>query len=320
MKRPYRHSLTTKQELASQQATGASLGMDSSIIPLSRVEQGLHASRAPWLTNATDKTASTYTGSQRWMIPYADFLTVLLGVCLVLFSLNQTQTLKHAKDNQTRETTQESAQLAQQLTQAGTAGRAPVEPKDWETTLAKELGLEKQQITMRQEGRGLVLSFQERLFFAPGEAELSPQALTTLTKLAKLLAPLHCTIQVEGHTDNTPIHTAAYPSNWELSVARAAQIVQALIQYHQIRPERLSAAGYGEFHPLADNSTIQGKQKNRRVDIVLLNPRRETPSSGSNGGDAPNHSAHKLNSVASPADTDLTQLRQDSLPKPAESH
>lgn len=307
MKRPYRHSMASSNELSAGTAK-IGQGMDaSSIMPLSRVDSGLHASRAPWLNSTPDKASNTYTGSQRWMIPYADFLTVLLGVCLVLFSLNQSQVQKNAEQKAQTETTQGATQLAQQLTAA--AGN-PSEPKDWENTLAEELGLEKQQITMRQEGRGLVLSFQERLFFAPGEAELSPQALTTLTKLAGLLAPLHCTIQVEGHTDNTPIHTAAYPSNWELSVARAARIVQGLIQYHQIRPERLSAAGYGEFHPLADNSTIQGKQKNRRVDIVLLNPRREAPSSRSNGGEPSTHPGQELNSTHHPADTDLSASRQ----------
>jgi chemotaxis protein MotB len=141
-----------------------------------------------------------------------------------------------------------------------------------EERLAKAFDLKGQQVTVSQDDRGLVISFQERIFFDPGAAELTPKAHRTLDSLAKVLGTLHQPIRVEGHTDNTPIKTAIFPSNWELSTARATRIVRSLVERYHLSPQQLSAAGYGEFSPLSDNSTIEGKQKNRRVDIVILNP------------------------------------------------
>ena len=119
-------------------------------------------------------------------------------------------------------------------------------------------------------GEGVVISLRDSVLFPPGNAELSTGAQNTLDRLAETLVATHHPIRVEGHTDATPIATSQYPSNWELSTARATAIVRYLSDRHGIPPEQLSAVGYGEFHPVANNSSIEGKQKNRRVDIVIL--------------------------------------------------
>lgn len=236
-------------------------------------------------------TPTGYTGTARWMIPYADFLTLLLGFFIILFAYIQSENNSLAEM---------AAQAEYELAQAHSRLEAmeqqqPKQPQPEEATailmqaialdpaqqlpagslessLAQQLSLDGHQVTIREDARGLVLSFQERIFFEPGKASLTPKALKTLDKLAGVLLKTNHPIRVEGHTDNTPIKTALFPSNWELSTARATTIVRHLIEKHRFPPQRLSAAGYGEHAPLAKNSTIEGKQKNRRVDIVLLNP------------------------------------------------
>jgi hypothetical protein len=92
-----------------------------------------------------------------------------------------------------------------------------------------------------------------------------------MARLAKTLRPLGNSIRIEGHTDDRPIHTARYSSNWELSTARASAVVAFLIETHDFAPGRLSAAGYGEFHPRVANDSPTNRARNRRVDIVILN-------------------------------------------------
>lgn len=118
--------------------------------------------------------------------------------------------------------------------------------------------------------RGVVIHFTDHVLFDTGKAELKPQAREILAVLARELKDLPQAIRVEGHTDNVPIHNALYPSNWELSAARAVGVVRFLIETGGLDPRRLSAVGYGEYRPIASNETEEGRARNRRVDIVLL--------------------------------------------------
>lgn len=227
-------------------------------------------------------SALTQTGSQRWMIPYADFITVLLGVAFLMYGATAVMPSTDATSTETQMAQIEDAQ-GQPVTMMAYEGEPadqpnpesetppkPLDAQAMEETLLSQLALSGQQVSVKEDARGLVISFQDRLFFDPGQATLTPSAASTLSKLADILNQVPTSIVVEGHTDNTPIKTAQYPSNWELSMARATTIVRSLIQTHHFDPKRLSATGYGEFQPIAENSTIEGKQKNRRVDIVLI--------------------------------------------------
>ena len=118
--------------------------------------------------------------------------------------------------------------------------------------------------------RGLVLRFSERFFFDSGDASIRPEVVPLLTILAQSLEALPNQIRIEGHTDSVPIRTPRFPSNWELSTARATSIVHHFLTHHRFEPGRLSAAGYGEFRPIAKNQTADGRSQNRRVDIVIL--------------------------------------------------
>lgn len=134
--------------------------------------------------------------------------------------------------------------------------------------LRNELALH--EVAMRRVSEGLVISLKEFGFFDSGSATIKPQSLAALDRIASILAVRTYRLRIEGHTDNVPIHTAQIASNWELSTARATEIVRVLIVDHHFPPERLSVAGYAQYHPIASNTTAQGRSQNRRVDIVVL--------------------------------------------------
>src|SRR5579871_30456 len=144
------------------------------------------------------------------------------------------------------------------------------------TTLQTELQLAlrreiaKHTVALHRESEGLVISLREFGFFDSGSAALQPSALPALDRIASILALRTCRLRIEGHTDNVPIHTPQIASNWELSTARSTELVRLLIERYRFAPERLSAAGYAQFHPIASNDNEQGRAQNRRVDVVIL--------------------------------------------------
>lgn len=125
-------------------------------------------------------------------------------------------------------------------------------------------------VAIHRESEGLVISLREFGFFDSGSAALRPSAMPALDRIASILAVRTCHLRIEGHTDNVPIHTAQMASNWELSTARSTELVRLLIVRYRFSPDRLSAAGYAEYHPIASNMTPQGRAQNRRVDLVIL--------------------------------------------------
>jgi chemotaxis protein MotB len=131
--------------------------------------------------------------------------------------------------------------------------------------------LEKQ-VQVHMDHRGLVITLlSDKSYYDTGSAELRPQTKKILNDVDVFLKKNDNLIRVEGNTDNIPIATAAYPSNWELSTARAVNVVRYLVEQDHLTPMRISAAGYGQYHPRTDNGTPEARQQNRRVDIVLLN-------------------------------------------------
>jgi chemotaxis protein MotB len=134
------------------------------------------------------------------------------------------------------------------------------------------------------DSRGLVIRVHESFFFNSGQASLRPEVIPILKILGKSLEKIPNHIRIEGHTDHVPIHTPQFPSNWELSTARATTIIRYLLSYYRFKPDRLSATGYAEFHPIAPNTTPEGRLQNRRVDVVILSAKeRETEPSEKEG-------------------------------------
>lgn len=197
----------------------------------------------------------------RWLISYADLVTLLLALFIVMYAASDKERAR---------------QIAQSFSAQNTGGNGILpgneSEKDERAKFEQKLlenPLLMQKTKMRQTKAGLVISLSEAGFFAPGDAAINTEAEASINTLAEFLQNSTAQIRIEGHTDSMPISNARYPSNWELSTARAASVLVRLIE-HKIAPERLSAAGYGGFQPIADNSTIEGRAQNRRVDVVIL--------------------------------------------------
>ena len=119
-------------------------------------------------------------------------------------------------------------------------------------------------------GNEVTISLEGSVAFEPGTADISPRVFPALEGIGKLINRIPNAVRVEGHSDNVPICTQRFPSNWELSIARAVNVTKYLIEHANVSPLRLSAVGYGDSRPLLPNDTEKHKAKNRRVEIVLL--------------------------------------------------
>ena len=146
------------------------------------------------------------------------------------------------------------------------------------------------QVRLQRMEKGLVITFVADILFDSGKAELRSGAFPTLDKVARVLKENvpDLNVGIEGHTDNEPIKHSGWKSNWELSAHRALSVVHYLVDNKGISPTRLSALAYGEFHPVASNDAKQGRQLNRRVEIVIL-PRVAKVKEGESGTKAPAH-------------------------------
>jgi chemotaxis protein MotB len=249
-----------------------------------------------------------HVNHERWLISYADFITLLFAFFVVLYSSSQVDHRKVGKlalaiqvafqelgvfpasgtavplqadgnvppnTVQMLENIQHTASIGRIVSPADGAlggstenGAVAALQKELEKALAPEIF--HKDVALRQEPDGLVISLREIGFFASGSAQLRLNAIPTLQHVAKVLLERPYEIRIEGHTDNVRIHTAQFTSNWELSAARGIEVVRLLISNLGFAPERLSVGGYGEFHPIATNTTEEGRLLNRRVDVVIL--------------------------------------------------
>jgi chemotaxis protein MotB len=217
------------------------------------------------MRNRRRRQSATESESQsrdRWLVSYADLVTLLLALFIVMYAASDYERAHKIAESFTAESASGNGILP------GGEVKPDERAKFQEALTADPVLLQKAKI--RQTKAGLVVSLSEAGFFAPGEATISPEAQTLIKTLADNLQSNQFQIRVEGHTDSTPISNAKYSSNWELSTARAANVLQKLVE-NGLAPERLSAAGYGGFQPVADNSTPEGRSQNRRVDVVILN-------------------------------------------------
>jgi chemotaxis protein MotB len=140
--------------------------------------------------------------------------------------------------------------------------------QELEDALAPEI--QRNEVAVSVGPDGLVVSLREIGFFDSGSAQIRTSSLSAFSRIAWLLADRKYRVRIEGHTDNKPIHNAKFNDNWELSTARATELVRLLIVKYGFAPERLSAAGYAEYHPVVENASTEGRAQNRRVDLVIL--------------------------------------------------
>lgn len=201
--------------------------------------------RSPWPGAARD----------RWLLGYADIVTLLFACFASLYATE--------RDAGVRQRGHADLLLALE------APRPPDQPPAWLAMLTAQFA-DVPDLAVEAVPDGIVVSFLEAGAFAPGRADLSDTAALNLARLAEVLAPLPVSIRVEGHTDDRPIQTSAFGSNWELSTARATHVVQRLVEQHGIAAGRLAAAGYAAYRPRLPNISEEARARNRRVDLVIL--------------------------------------------------
>lgn len=227
--------------------------------------------------------------SERWLLTYADLITLLLVFFVVMYSISKADDRKFAKLNASLQKAFNVMVLQGQDTTAvsgkpgGISGNSVFD--DFITVREEllkspdDLGYKGSvNVTLRKEGIGVSLS--GNLLFDSGRAELKPGASMVLNRLAQQLRRSFNEIRVEGHTDNIPAESDLYPTNWELSSARATAVSRYLIEVGRIEPERISATGFGEYRPVADNKTRESRSLNRRVDIVIVYPEEAMEGAG----------------------------------------
>lgn len=234
-----------------------------------------------------------HENSERWLLSYADFMTLLMIFFVVMYSMSNVDSEKYKNVTAGLNAIMGGGTSFSIMENDG--GGVSIVPGDGEgkatdaESMTEEQKLEEVKSNVDQyledstlsdsvetsiEERGLVLSFKDALLFESGKVVLKPEQTEKLTEIGRILNQSLISesyIRVEGHTDNVPIENNIYKSNWDLSVIRASNVAQLLIDQSEIAPERVSVVGYGEYRPKGDNSTEEGKIANRRVDVIIMN-------------------------------------------------
>lgn len=252
---------------------------------------------------ARKKHAPEHENHERWLVSYADFITLLFAFFVVMFASSQTDKGRAQQVSESVKKALESDKMVAKIAAVlgGTVdnrgqGNAEMHGPGGERRMQQEPPEEKKpakvvellpslkilteglkaeiengRIQVNMEPRGLVVSFRQAALFPSGEDSVLPDALPSLGKVAAAIVQVPNPVRLEGHTDSKPISTPRFRSNWELSTARSIALLEILTTRFGVPREKLSVAGYAENAPLASNDTEEGRARNRRVDIVILN-------------------------------------------------
>ncbi len=240
--------------------------------------------------------------SERWMATYLDLVTLLLIFFIIMYTMSRVDAQKYSAvanslslvlNGQSRSVLQnqgpalvnglsgaftpgnienqagneEQIQEIKQEIKEYLADQQMVEQTAAGITTTKQLS---EYVMIMEQERGLVISFKDAVLFASGSDELTPGARIIIREVGKSLLNIPNLVRIEGYTDNAPINTAVFPSNWELSFSRVSSVLHVLQSESGLSPERLSGTGYGEYRPLVPNNDTISMAMNRRVDIVIL--------------------------------------------------
>ncbi|MBI3681387.1 MAG: OmpA family protein [Acidobacteria bacterium] len=249
---------------------------------------------------ARKKGYPEHANHERWLVSYADFITLMFAFFVVMFASSQTDKGKAHQVSESVKKALEQNQFASAIAGilggtaddkgkgnammrgpggARTGSEEPKTPakvaellpsqKFLNESLKKEIETGKVQVHMSS--RGLVVSLREAAFFSPGDDTISAPAYPTIGKIAETIRQLPNPVRLEGHTDSVPIHNSRFRSNWELSAARSIAMLELLNGRFEIPRQKLAVVGYAETAPVDTNETAEGRARNRRVDIVILN-------------------------------------------------
>jgi chemotaxis protein MotB len=244
------------------------------------------------------RKAQAHENHERWLVSYADFMTLLFAFFVVMFATAQADKSKAKAVSESVREALKNGNLGAAVTAALNGGKPaasgsaasgqskpagappparpqPAAPTDLVQSMATLHQALKIEIAAGKVGlnlnvRGLVITLSEAAFFASGDDAVSPASRPTLAKIAAVVRSVPNPIRLEGYTDSVPIHNARFQSNWELSAARSIAMLELLRDEFQIPSSRMSVAGYADNAAADSNDTVQGRARNRRVDVVLL--------------------------------------------------
>jgi len=226
------------------------------------------------------KKHEEHENHERWLVSYADFITLLFAFFVVMYSTSSVNEGKFRAVSDSAQAAFNPSHLTSKKIEIG----PKFNPSEKYTAKIEHIAVikevlkdleNKNKLNIFQDRRGIVIRITDTALFDSGSAEIRKEAIDAIDRLAGIITPMKENLHVEGHTDNIPINSIQFPSNWELSSARSTSIVRHFVS-HGVDPARLTAIGYGEYRPIAGNDTNEGKTKNRRVDIVILNEERKT--------------------------------------------
>ncbi len=233
---------------------------------------------------ALKKKPEEHENHERWLVSYADFITLLFAFFVVMYSVSSlnegkyrvaSESMMAAFSNQKPLGQMSVMKLPMEKSRAAMDSKLTVRPDAFQVYLKasnsiESIALSKKGVAVQNTARGISIQIKDDVLFDGGSTEIKPAVRELLDLIAALVKDLPNLISIEGHTDAVPIHTAAFPSNWELSATRATTLVRYLINQHHLAPERFAAIGFGGERPIASNDTPEGRSANRRVDIVIL--------------------------------------------------
>lgn len=221
-------------------------------------------------------------GAPAWMVTYGDLMSLLLTFFVLILSFSSIElrkfqmalgSLKGALGVLPREQSV-MVQWDPVVPQLSDFQRKRIQKVISELRrMVKQSKIDKQ-VILNATQNGIIIRIDSPILFGLGKASIKPGAFPILDKIAEIARETPNSIRIEGHTDNLPIHNSQFPSNWELSAARALSVLRYFLNQGNIAPERLAAVGYGEYHPLVPNTTPENRAKNRRVEIYIENDRK----------------------------------------------
>lgn len=250
------------------------------------------------------KHADEHENLERWLVSYADFITLLFAFFVVMYAISSVNEGKYRVLSDSLITAFKNPSIVD-------GGAITVAPRQTQESVVKQIVVkedpkvvearQKQRDKMRnvakdifavlaplvQQGkvrvletsRGVTIEINDSILFSPGQAQLESSSIRAMRAVGEVLAPTDFPITIEGHTDNIPIRTAQFPSNWELSAVRATTVLRLFVDAG-VLPEHLTAIGYGETRPVEGNDTVEGRARNRRVSILIdsMQPEKPTPA------------------------------------------
>jgi chemotaxis protein MotB len=217
-----------------------------------------------------------HDSSERWLVSYADFITLLFALFVLLYALSNSN---HVDQTRAMDSVQRAVGVHPERggmrPDLGDSGHGSIDEIERLEAVQEQVGIALKHypnsgISMKLDERGLVISLSAAKFFASGAAEISPTQQPALDAVIQMLVALPNRLEVDGFTDSIPIQDGGvFRDNWELSASRAANVLRYVLAHSAIPPERLTLAGYGPYRAIADNSTEDGRALNRRVEIVV---------------------------------------------------